>query len=63
MVMVKDGEPRGCTNLKLRQLGRRVARLYDGDQRALGLKGTQYSLLSYVVKLGPVRPSDLARCA
>jgi DNA-binding MarR family transcriptional regulator len=52
--------PQGCTNLKLRQLGRRVARLYDEDQRALGLKGTQYSLLSYVVKLGPVRPGVLA---
>jgi DNA-binding MarR family transcriptional regulator len=25
-----------------------------------GLKGTQYSLLSYVVKLGPVRAVDLA---
>jgi DNA-binding MarR family transcriptional regulator len=52
--------PQGCTNLKLRQLGRRVARLYDEDQRALGLKGTQYSLLSYVVKLGPIRPGELA---
>lgn len=52
--------PQGCTNLKLRQLARRVARLYDEDQRSLGLKGTQYSLLSYVVKLGPIRPGELA---
>ena len=52
--------PQGCTNLKLRQLARRVARLYDEDQRCLGLKGTQYSLLSYVVKLGPIRPGELA---
>lgn len=52
--------PQGCTNLKLRQLGRRVARLYDDDQRGVGLKGTQYSLLSYVVKLGPIRPGELA---
>lgn len=53
--------PRGCTNLKLRQLVRRVGRLYDDDQRQLGLKGTQYSLLSYVVRLGPIQPSELAR--
>jgi len=54
-------KPQGCTNLKLRQLMRRVARLYDAEVGKTGLKGTQYSLLSYVVKLGPVRPVDLAR--
>src|SRR5690606_32054087 len=42
-------QPSGCTNLRLHRLGRRVARLYDEDLRALGLKGTQYSLLSYIV--------------
>jgi DNA-binding MarR family transcriptional regulator len=52
--------PQGCTNLKLRQLGRRVTRLYDDEQRALGLKGTQYSLLSGAIKLGPVTQSTLA---
>ncbi|MBS0318700.1 MAG: winged helix-turn-helix transcriptional regulator, partial [Proteobacteria bacterium] len=26
-----------------------------------GLKNTQYALLSHVVKLGPIRPGDLAR--
>lgn len=52
--------PQGCTNLKLRQLGRRVGRLYDAEVRALGLKGTQYSLLSFVVKLGPIQPGALA---
>jgi DNA-binding MarR family transcriptional regulator len=57
---VSPPSPLGCTNLKLRQLGRRIGRLYDDDQRALGLKGTQYSLLSCVVKLGPVQPSALA---
>ena len=54
-------KPQGCTNLKLRQLMRRVAQLYDAEVGKTGLKGTQYSLLSYVVKLGPVRPVDLAR--
>ena len=54
-------KPQGCTNLKLRQLMRRVAQHYDAEVGKTGLKGTQYSLLSYVVKLGPIRPCDLAR--
>jgi len=53
--------PQGCTNLKLRQLMRRVAQRYDAEVGQVGLKGTQYSLLSYVVKLGPIRPVDLAQ--
>ena len=52
--------PYGCTNLKLRQLMRVVARQYDAEVGKTGLKGTQYSLLSHVVKLGPIRPVDLA---
>jgi len=52
--------PQGCTNLKLRQLMRRVAQHYDTEMGKVGLKTTQYSLLSYVEKLGPVRPMDLA---
>ena len=54
-------KPQGCTNLKLRQLMRRVAQLYDAEVGKSGLRGTQYSLLSYVVRLGPIRPGDLAR--
>jgi DNA-binding MarR family transcriptional regulator len=53
-------KPEGCTNLKLRQLMRTVARHYDAYVAPSGLKGTQYSLLSYVVRLGPIRPTDLA---
>ena len=53
--------PAGCTHLKLRQLLRRVSRIYDEDAAACGLRGTQYSLLSYIVKLGPIRPADLAQ--
>lgn len=53
-------EPRGCTNLKLRQLSRRVTRHYDQFVGLTGLKNTQYSLLSHVLALGPIRPSDLA---
>ena len=54
-------KPQGCTNIKLRQLMRRVAQHYDAEVGKTGLKGTQYSLLSYVCKLGPIRPGDLAR--
>ncbi|MGI5218292.1 MarR family winged helix-turn-helix transcriptional regulator [Nocardia sp. CA-290969] len=50
-----------CTNLKLRQLTRMVTRHYDHYIARSGLKNTQYALLSYVVRLGPIRPSDLAK--
>ena len=52
--------PRGCTNYKLRQLTRRVSQHYDHVMGECGLKTTQYSLLSQIDRLGPVRPSDLA---
>ena len=52
--------PQGCTNFKLRQLMRRVATHYDAEMAQCGLKTTQYSLLSHVLKLGPIRPGDLA---
>jgi DNA-binding MarR family transcriptional regulator len=54
-------KPQGCTNFKLRQLMRRVGQLYDAELARAGLRTTQYSLLSHVVKLAPVRPVDLAR--
>lgn len=47
--------------MKLRRLSRAVTRWYDADVRSLGLKGSQYSLLSHVVKLAPVQPGALAR--
>lgn len=53
-------QPQGCTNLKLRQLGRMVGRHYEAFVAPTGLKGTQYSLLSHVVKLGPLRAGELA---
>ena len=52
--------PRGCTNLQLRQLMRRVAQHYDAELAKAGLKTTQYSLLSFALKMGPCRPADLA---
>jgi DNA-binding MarR family transcriptional regulator len=54
-------KPQGCTNLKLRQLSRAVTRHYDAYIAHTGLKNTQYSLLSHVVLLGPLRPGELAR--
>ena len=51
----------GCTNFKLRQLMRRVAQHYDLEMAGAGLKTTQYSLLSHVHKLGPLRPGELAQ--
>jgi DNA-binding MarR family transcriptional regulator len=54
-------KPQGCTNFKLRQLVRRVSQLYDAELARSGLKVTQYSLLTHVLKLGPIRPTDLAR--
>ncbi len=50
----------GCTNLRLRQLMRRVAQHYDLEMAKAGLKATQFCLLSHVVKLGPLRPGELA---
>lgn len=52
--------PQGCTNFKLRQLMRRVGQHYDAEMAKCGLKTTQYSLLSHVLRLGPIRPGDLA---
>jgi DNA-binding MarR family transcriptional regulator len=52
--------PQGCTNFKLRQLVRRVSQHYDAEVGKAGLKTTQYSLLSHVLRLGPIRPGDLA---
>jgi DNA-binding MarR family transcriptional regulator len=59
--MKTSTKPQGCTNLKLRQLGRMVTRHYDHYMSSVGLKNTQYALLSHIVKLGPIRPSDLAK--
>lgn len=52
--------PRGCTSFKLRQLSRRVSQHYDRIVSASGLKTTQYSLLSHLHRLGPLRPGELA---
>ncbi|MES1939440.1 MarR family transcriptional regulator [Salinisphaera sp. T5B8] len=60
MSIVAD-RPQGCTNFKLHQLGRVVARHYDDYLGEAGLKGTQYSLLSHIIAFGPLRAGELAR--
>lgn len=59
--MTPIAKPQGCTNFRLRRLTRLVSRHYDTHVAASGLKTTQYTLLSHVQSLGPVRPVDLAR--
>ena len=54
-------QPQGCTHFRLRQLTRCVGQHYDQTMAPTGLKTTQYSLLSHVIRLGPARPGDLAR--
>ena len=60
---MSDGSllPRGCSSQKVRRLSRRVSLHFDHVVAGSGLKTTQYSLLSHVVKLGPLRPGTLAR--
>ncbi|MGE5386391.1 MAG: MarR family winged helix-turn-helix transcriptional regulator [Betaproteobacteria bacterium] len=53
--------PKGCTNFKVRQLARVLARHYDAKVVKAGLKTTQYSLLTHVLRLGPLPPGELAR--
>lgn len=52
--------PRGCTHFKLRALARRVSQHYDQALAAVGLKTTQYSLLSHVWHQGPIGSAALA---
>ena len=58
---VAPGVPTGCTNFRLRQLTRRVSQHFDRIVGAVGLKTTQYSLLTHIERLGPLRPGELAR--
>jgi DNA-binding MarR family transcriptional regulator len=57
---IRSTDPGDCTNLKLRQLSRVVARHYEAHVAPVGLKHTQYALLAHIVRLGPIRPGDLA---
>ena len=52
--------PVGCSSFKLRQLSRRVSQHFDRIVGGAGLKTTQYSLLSHILKFGPVQPGEIA---
>jgi DNA-binding MarR family transcriptional regulator len=53
--------PFGCSSQKVRVLSRRISRHFDSIVAGSGLKTTQYSLLSTIVRLGSARPGELAR--
>lgn len=57
---VAPASPRGCTHLKLKQASRLIARHYEAFVAPTGLRNMQYSLLSHVLKLGPLRAGELA---
>ena len=57
---VAPAAPQGCTNLKVRQVGRCLSQHYDAYTAAAGLKTTQYSLLSAVMRREPIQPAALA---
>lgn len=53
-------QPSACTDTKLHQLARLVRQHYDAELSKVGLRTTQYWLLTEVLAHGPVRPCDLA---
>jgi DNA-binding MarR family transcriptional regulator len=58
--LVRSMSPHGCSSQKLKGLSRRVCQHFDRIVGVAGLKTTQYSLLSSIVRLGPIRPGELA---
>jgi DNA-binding MarR family transcriptional regulator len=49
-----------CNNLALRQAARQVSQLYDRYMAEVGLRGTQYSILSKLNRIGPMPIGKLA---
>jgi DNA-binding MarR family transcriptional regulator len=49
-----------CNNLALRQASRHVSQLYDRYMAEAGLRGTQFSILSKLNRLGPLPIGKLA---
>lgn len=50
-----------CTDTKLHQLVRLMGRHYDAELVKVGLRTTQFWLLTEVLEYGPARPCDLAK--
>jgi DNA-binding MarR family transcriptional regulator len=49
-----------CLCGALRQASRAVSRLYDDELRGVGLRTTQYSLLSVLARAGQIRQGELS---
>jgi DNA-binding MarR family transcriptional regulator len=49
-----------CNNLALRQAARHISQMYDRHMAAVGLRGTQYSILSKLARGGPLPIGKLA---
>jgi len=49
-----------CNNLALRQAARHVSQIYDRHMAEVGLRGTQYSILSKLDRFGPMPIGKLA---
>lgn len=58
MTEISD-KPLGCTCFKLRKLARATSRVYDQHMAAVGLKTTQYSVLSHASRK-PLPVAELA---
>jgi len=50
-----------CNCLALRQAARHVSQIYDGHLASEGLRGTQYSILNSLDRLGPLAINELAK--
>lgn len=50
-----------CNCLALRQAARHVSQIYDSHLAAVGLKGSQFSILAKLNRLGPLSINELAK--
>ncbi len=57
---VKIEHTNNCLNLMLRMSSRIVGRYYDDALRPLGLKATQFNILSVLIQKGPSSITDIS---
>lgn len=53
-------DARNCNCLAVRQASRQITQLYDQALGRVGLRATQYSILSKLARLGPLSVNELA---
>lgn len=58
---VKLEDTRGCINFIVRRTSRTIARHYDDALRPIGLRTTQFNVLSVLAQMGATSLGDLAR--